>query len=332
MHATGPADILALEDGLNVAERYAHCTGREPELADHAVRCDDRLLMPDLKWLDRSAYPFEPRYLQVPGGRMHYVDKGRGEPILMVHGTPTWSFVYRHLIRELSRDYRVVAVDHLGFGLSDKPENGTYRPQQLASNLRTVIDQLELRRFALVVHDFGGPIGLSYAIDEPANVRALVLFNTWMWSLRKTSSERLSRLLSGRLGRWLYTRANFSPKVLLRTAYGDKRKLTPEVHRHYIKAFSRPGERMAPWVFARELMASSDWYEYLWNQRERIAGLPALLLWGMKDPAFTPEALERWQHAFRNAKVVRFPAAGHFVQEEAPAEAAEAIRDFLRPL
>jgi pimeloyl-ACP methyl ester carboxylesterase len=130
--------------------------------------------MADLEWLDRSVYPFKPRYLQVSGGRMHYVDEGRGDPILMVHGTPTWSFVYRHLIRDLSRDYRVVAVDHLGFGLSDKPENGPYRPQQLASNLRTVIDQLQLRGFSLAVHDFGGPIGLSYAIEEPANVRALV--------------------------------------------------------------------------------------------------------------------------------------------------------------
>lgn len=288
--------------------------------------------MPHLEWLDRREYPFASRYLQVPGGRMHYVDEGIGDPLLMVHGTPTWSFVYRHLIRDLSLDYRVVAVDHLGFGLSDKPEDGLYRPQELATNLRLVIDRLQLRRFTLVVHDFGGPIGLSYAIEEPANVRALVLFNTWMWSLRKTSSGRISKLLSGHLGRWLYTRANFSPKVLLRAAYGDKRKLTPDVHRHYIKPFATPGERMAPWVFARELIGSSDWYEYLWNQRERIAGMPALLLWGMKDPAFTPAALERWRLAFRNPRVVQFPAAGHFVQEEAGDEAASAIRGFLQTL
>lgn len=285
-----------------------------------------------MDWLDRGAYPFEPRYLEVPGGRMHYVDEGRGAPIMMVHGTPAWSFVYRHLIRELSRDYRVIAVDHLGFGLSDKPAHGAYRPQDLARNLRMLIERLELRDLTLVVHDFGGPIALAYAIDEPSNVRALVLFNTWMWSLRETSSERVSRWLSGRVGRWLYTRANFSPKVLLRAAYGDKRKLTPHIHRHFLKPFARRDERMAPWVLARELMASSDWYEQLWKQRERIAGIPLLLLWGMKDPAFTSAALERWQRAFRNARVVQFPDAGHFVQEEAADGVAAAIRSFLQPL
>jgi pimeloyl-ACP methyl ester carboxylesterase len=280
-------------------------------------------------WVNRSMYPFESRYLEVEGGRLHYVDEGEGTTILMVHGTPTWSFLYRNHIRDLSRDHRVVAFDHLGFGLSDKPEHWSYRPRDHAENLRALIDRLGLADVTLVVHDFGGPIGLSYAVDHPENVRALVLFNTWMWSLRGTAAEKMSRFMSGRLGRFLYTRMNFSPRVLVRVAFGDRTKLTREVHRHYLDAFSSPEERKGPWVLARELIGSSDWYESLWAGRERIAQKPALVLWGKKDPAFGADALERWRSVLTRARIVEFPDAGHFVQEEAAEESSAEIREFL---
>lgn len=280
-------------------------------------------------WIDSNLYPYRSRFVDVGPGRVHYVDEGEGPVIVMVHGTPTWSFLYRGLIRDLARDHRVIAIDHLGFGLSDKPEDWSYRPEGHARNLETVIDRLGLRDIALVVHDFGGPIGLAYAIEHPENVRALVLFNTWMWSLRGTSSERVSKLMGGPVGRFLYHRLNFSPRVLVKVAFGDKRKLTREVHRHYIDAFPTPASRRGPWVLARELGASSDWYEGLWRRRDRLADKPMLLLWGMKDPAFQPTALERWKGTFPNARTVEFPDAGHFVQEEAPAESARAVRTFL---
>lgn len=281
-------------------------------------------------WLDRSMYPFRSRYLEVDGGRMHYVDEGAGPVVLLVHGTPTWSFLYRSLIRELSRDHRVIAVDHLGFGLSDKSADRGYRPEDHARNLETAIERLGLRDITLVVHDFGGPIGLSYAIDHPENVRALVLFNTWLWSLRGTPAERMSRIMGGPVGRCLYKRLNFSPRVLVRAAMGDKRKLTKEVHRHYIRAFPTAAERQAPWVLAGALIGSSDWYDRLWQRRGRIAEKPALVLWGRKDPAFMPSDLERWRETLRSARVVEFPEAGHFVQEEVDAtELGAAIRDLI---
>lgn len=283
-------------------------------------------------WVDRELYPFASRYLDVGPGRLHYVDEGSGPALVQVHGTPTWSFLYRHLIRDLSRDHRVLAVDHLGFGLSDKPERCGYRPEDHARRLEEWIERLGLRDFALVVHDFGGPIGLAYAARHPERVRALVLFNTWLWSLRGTPTERVSRLMGGPVGRFLYQRLNVSPRVLLRAAFGDKRKLAKDVHRHYIDAFPTPSARRAPWVLAGALIASSEWYEDLWPQRDRFAGKPALVLWGMKDPAFGRDALERWRAALGAARFVEFPEAGHFVQEEAPEEAVREIRTFLRGL
>lgn len=277
--------------------------------------------------VDRSLYPFRSRFAETPHGRMHYVDEGVGSVVLLVHGTPTWSFLFRDLIRDLSRDHRVVAIDHLGFGLSDKPENAPYRPRDHAARLSGLIDDLGLRDITLVVHDFGGPIGLSCAIERPEIVRALVLMNTWMWSLAGTPAEKASRLFSTGLGRMLYTRLNFSPRVLLKWAFADRSSLSAEIHRHYLLPFPDRARREAPWVFARELAGSGDWFEDLWNRRDRIADKPALLLWGMKDPLLRPDFLERWREALPHARVRELEETGHFVPEEADPEVlAEAIR------
>lgn len=280
-------------------------------------------------WLDRTAYPFRSRTMELPEGRIHYVDEGQGPVLLMIHGTPTWSFLYRKLIGALAPNYRCIALDHLGFGLSDKPRDGQYRPKDHARRLREFIERLELRDINLMVHDFGGPIGLAYASEHPENVRALILANTWMWSMHgKRSAETVGRVMGGPLGRRLYTRLNFSPRFILRAAWGDKSSLTPAVHAHYLNPFPTPAARQAPWVLAREVLGSSDWYERLWERRDRIAGKPALILWGMKDPAFGAAELARWQEVFPDAQTVRLDHVGHFVPDEAP-EVANVIRDFL---
>jgi pimeloyl-ACP methyl ester carboxylesterase len=272
---------------------------------------------------------FESRYVELPDGRMHYLDQGSGPAVVMVHGTPTSSFLYRKLIPPVAQTHRVIAVDHLGFGRSDKPAGADYRPAAHARRLEELVERLGLKNIVVVVHDFGGPIGLSYAIQHADNVRGLVLFNTWMWSLAGTPAERISRLFSGSIGRFLYTRLNFSPRVILKAAFADKRRLTKEAHRRYMDAFPTPAERVAPWILARELIGSTEWYDGLWQRRDRIAGKPALVLWGMKDPAFKPDDLARWRQVLTNARVVEFAAAGHFVQEEAPEEAAARMLEFL---
>lgn len=285
--------------------------------------------MQQFDWINRAEYPFRSQFVELDAGTIHYVDEGQGPILLMVHGTPTWSFLYRHLIKGLSSEYRCIAVDHLGFGLSGKPTEGDYRPEDHARNLHQFIERLGLRDITLMVHDFGGPIGLSYAIEQPENVQALVLFNTWMWSQRGNATvERVSRILGGPLGRVLYTRLNFSPRVLLRAAWGDNVKLTPEIQRHYTGVLATPADRRATWVLARELIGSSDWYDHLWQRRERIAGKPALLVWGMQDPTFKEAELERWQTLFTNARTVKLPTTGHFVPDEAP-EIVPDLRAFL---
>jgi haloalkane dehalogenase len=276
-------------------------------------------------WIDRVEYPFASHWLDVGPGRVHYVDEGRGAPVLMVHGTPTWSFLYRHLIKALRGRFRCVAPDHLGFGLSDRPARWSYRPQDQARNLARLVDRLDLRDFTLVVHDFGGPIGLSYAIDHPERVSRVVLFNTWMWSFKNDRRFRLlGRMLGGRLGRVLYERFAFSVRVVLRRAIADRSRYTPEVERHYL----HPLDGHATWVYARELLGSSVWYDALWQRRERLGPIPALLAWGMKDPAFAA-FLPRWRGVFDLAQVIELPDCGHAPPEERAPELVPFLVQFL---
>ena len=287
--------------------------------------------MNDVSWVDREAYPFRSNYFDVDGFRMHYVDEGHGAPIVLVHGTTTWSFIFRRLIQRLSRKYRCIALDHLGYGLSEKPPGISYLPEDQARRLRLLIEYLELRDMTLVVHDFGGPIGLSYAVQKPEQVKALILFNTWMWSLKgEILVELAGRVGGGPLGRILVKRLNLEMHILFKAVWGNSSNLSKDLHKQYLMPFPRTVDRQAMWVLAGELLRSGPWYNRLWQQRERIRDIPALLLWGMKDIIFKERHLNRWTGVFDIAEPVTFPEAGHFVQEEAHAQLNELFEDFLQ--
>lgn len=283
-----------------------------------------------IAWLDPSSYPFADHYLDTPDGRLHYVDEGAGPPVVMVHGNPTWSFLYRHLIVRLRDSHRCLAPDHLGFGLSDKPVPPIQDPRVHARNLGSLIDALDLRDLTLVVQDWGGPIGLSFALDHPERVARLVILNTWMWSVRdQLYYQAYSALMGGPIGRFLVRRYNFFARAALPMAYADRSRLTPEIHRHYVAPLETPEQREASAVFARQVTRASDWLESLWNRREMLRPIPKLIVWGMQDPAFREKELARWEAAFPDARVIRLGDAGHFVQEEAPERLAEAVAEFL---
>jgi haloalkane dehalogenase len=283
------------------------------------------------EWLDRESYPYRNRWLRLPSGdRIHYVDEGAGDALLFVHGTPTWSYEWRHAIGALSATHRCIAPDHVGFGLSDRPRDGAYTPAWHAANLRAFVDGLGLKSFTLVVHDYGGPIGLPLALDRPERVRGLVVLNSFCWSLQgEKDMARAARVLGGRLGHFLYRWLNLSLRVIMPTAYADRRKLTRAIHAQYLAPFRDRWARGAVlWRLARELLGSSAFYDVQWQRRDRLRDIPALIIWGMKDPAFKPRVLERWKEALPGAQVLQLPV-GHWPQEEAPAQAVEALRRFV---
>lgn len=285
-------------------------------------------------WVDRGEYPFDYKELPLDDGRMHYVDEGEGPPIVFLHGTPSWSFEYRKLIQAFRATHRCLAPDLLGFGLSEKPR-ATF-DHSIASHARALEqflthEDLGLgdRRFILYVHDFGGPIGLRFAERYPERIAGLVIANTWMWPLdRERRFAWMSKLMATRFGRYLYTKKNFSVNVLLRSSWVNKPTLTPEVFRHYEGPFSTVESRRATWTFARQLVEGTPFLETLWAEREKLAELPILLLWGAKDPAFKRAELARIASVFPKAEVRELPGVGHFPQEEAPDEVSSAVRSF----
>ncbi|KAA3609716.1 MAG: alpha/beta fold hydrolase [Calditrichaeota bacterium] len=283
------------------------------------------------QWLDRNDYPFKSKILDLDDiGKMHYVDEGSGDPIVMVHGNPTWSYLYRHMIKGLSGNNRCIAMDHIGFGLSDKPHDWSYLPEQHAENLEALLENLDLENITLVVQDWGGPIGLSYALKHPQKIKNLVIMNTWVWPAKGDPHyEKFSGFMGGTIGQFLIRNFNFFAKVVMKKAYGDTSKLTKEIHSHYLNPLDTPAHRKGSWVFPKEIIGSNDWLEKLWSQREKIADKPSLILWGMKDIAFRENELNKWEDLLKKHTVKKLEDVGHFVQEELASEICPLIDDFI---
>src|SRR6188508_643180 len=269
-------------------------------------------------------------------GEMHYVDEGAGPPILFVHGTPTNSYEYRHLIAALSKRFRCIAPDHLGFGESSRPRSFAYTPEAHARVLQEFVERLDLKDLTLVVHDFGGPIGLPLVAGRGelgvGSVKQVVILNSWAWPLDDDPKmARGARLIAGAIGRFLYRYANASLRLIMPSAYGDRKKLTKEIHRRYLDVFrDRDARVLVLHALAKSLLGSRAHYQTLLDRIERLRAVPVLIIWGMKDSAFQPYQLERWQRLLPEAQVETIDGAGHWPHEEEPARVASAIERFLK--
>ena len=280
-------------------------------------------------WLSKSEYPFKANYMEINSQKMHYIDEGIGETLVFVHGTPSWSFDFRHLIKSLKSKFRCIAVDHIGFGLSDKPADYDYSTQNHSHTLQIFIERMQLHSFTLVVHDFGGPIGLNYAISNPQMIKRLVILNCWLWSSQNDPAFlKLKKMIKSPLLPFLYTYFNFSPRYLLPLSFGEK-KLSKSLLTNYTKPFSKRSQRRGPLAFAYSLVNDQQWFETLWNNRKSITDKPTLFVWGMKDAFIQPNHLEKFQNAFDNSTTLKLETCGHFPQEEEPEKVSEAILKFL---
>ncbi len=282
------------------------------------------------EWLDKSEYPFDSHYFDTDRGKMHYIDEGKGKPLVFLHGNPDWSFSYRNVIKSLKEHYRCIAPDYLGFGLSDKPVDFGYQPWLLAHAIHQLIHYLDLTDITLVVNDWGGPIGFDFTIRNPERVSSLVIMNTWMWPLNHYSSFVLfSRLMSGKSGKFLTGQLNLFVKVLVWLAVYDKKSFTDNIHRHYRMPFDESQKRVATIQLPHFLISGRDWFKELWENRSTIQSKQNLLIWGLKDPAFGKHFLEAWQSILPNANVLPLSKAAHFPQECQSKQVTHAIRQML---
>lgn len=271
--------------------------------------------------------------LAVDGGRMHYVDEGpRDAPVvLLVHGTPSSSHEYRYVIGALKEHFRCIAPDLIGFGASEKPPTWSYGLKDHTQNLERLVAHLGIDRFHLIVHDFGGVVGLPLALAAPARIRSLTVLNSWMWDLGlDPAAARAQKHMLSPLVRFLYLNLNFSPRILVKMAWGRHRPLTRDLHRQYMAPFPDRAARHGTLAFARSLALDGAYLEALWAQRGKLRDLPALVIWGMADGFIKTLHLERWKTVFARAEILEIPAAGHFPQDEAgPDVVAPAVAAFL---
>jgi len=279
-------------------------------------------------WFPEKLFPVASHFVAAGGARVHYVDEGRGPVLLLLHGNPTWSFLYRHLIRELAGEFRCVAPDFPGFGLSTAPRGYDFRPAFHADVLREFIRALDLRDIVVMVQDWSGPIGLSVAAQEPSRFRGFVIGNTWAWSGKGDPHfERFSSLMGGKVAGFLNRHFNFFTRFVMRSGM-RRRKPSAEVMRAYLAPFAAPDSREPTRVFPREIIGSSDFLEALEKDLPKISSLPALIVWGDRDFAFRDKERKRFESLFERHRTVILSGAGHFIQEDAPEEIARAIRNW----
>jgi pimeloyl-ACP methyl ester carboxylesterase len=283
-------------------------------------------------------YPFLGRYLDLGGVRYHYLDEGHGEPLVMLHGNPTWSFYYRNLVLGLRRDYRTIVPDHIGCGLSDKPDDSRYEYslRQRVADVEALLERLELRdNLTLILHDWGGMIGMAFAHRHPERIKRLVILNTAAFPL--PAAKRLPWSL-----RWC--RAPLIGPLLVRGfnafSCGAARfcvcqPLPPEVRQGYLAPYDSWRNRIGVLRFVQDipLKPGDRGFDLVHEVAEglpRFAALPMLMCWGERDFVFDGHFLDEWRRRFPAAEVHVFPDAGHYVLEDAGAEILALIRAFLR--
>lgn len=271
-------------------------------------------------------YPFSDHWLEREGVAMHYVDEGEGFPILMLHGNPTWSFLYRDIVKKLRRECRCIAPDYPGFGLSETPPDYRFTPQEHSDWVAVLIDELRLERYVLVVQDWGGPIGLAVALQQPERLAGIVLLNTWAW--KPGWANRLFSHTVGSLpAKYLHTHYNLFAKKILPAGISHAERKRPEILDAYTAPFSTPESRLGTWVFPWAISHSDEWLQNIEDGLKTLQNKPVEMVWGMKDMAFGNERIIRhWRRFFPYAPVERLPDANHYVQEDSPEKVAEAVR------
>jgi haloalkane dehalogenase len=275
---------------------------------------------------DPELFPFESRFFESSVGPIHYVDEGQGLPITFFHGNPTWSFLYRDVIKGLKDSFRCVAFDYPGFGLSVHPVNYGFTPSEHARVMEELIDHLDLDQFIVMGQDWGGPIGLKVACDRAERVRGVVLGNTWFWPADRTMTKFFSKIMSSGFMQKKIVNKNFFVERLY--PMGHANKPSGRELEQYRSVYPTPESRAGIAQFPREILASHELLAELARAvPERLADKRALLVWGMKDFAFPPKAtIPRMKETFSDLEIVELPRASHFIQEDAPQEIVAAIK------
>ena len=279
----------------------------------------------------KDLYPYETKFEVIRSNRISYVDEGEGRPIVMVHGNPTWSFYFRHLIEAFKDEYRVIAIDHLGCGLSDKPQDFDYHLEAHIDNLEDLLLKLELKDITLVLHDWGGAIGMGFATRYPHLIKSVIILNSGAFTSKRIPL-RIAACRIPYIGKKMILNGNAF--AVAATTMAVKKTMPPEVKKGFLLPYDSPENRIAVNAFVEDIPMGPEHrsYETLVEIEHALLFLkdkPIAIIWGMKDWCFNSEFLKRWCSLYPNAEVLRIENAGHYVLEDAHEEVIPFIRKFL---
>lgn len=283
-----------------------------------------------------GAFPFTPHYHSLDSFTMHYVDEGSGDPVVMLHGDPTWGYLYRNFIPSLSQHYRCVVPDHMGMGKSDVPQDRSlYTLHHHIAHLESLLLRLDLYSITLVLHDWGGPVGLGFATRYPQRIKRLVILNTWAFAPWPTPPlPRLTEIIRSEKGEsFVLKRNGYLEPALVGTTHYTK-NLTPMVIEAYRAPFPTPESRLAMLCWSRDIPVQEADTSYAEMKRIeqglfQFTKTPIILIWGMQDPVLSPSVLRLWQHLYPHATTHEIEDASHFLQEDAPERVVGYIQNFL---
>ncbi|WP_432822125.1 alpha/beta fold hydrolase [Trichloromonas sp.] len=287
----------------------------------------------------QAFYPFKSHFLDRDGLKYHYLDEGKGDPVVMLHGNPSWSFYYRELVRELRGSYRTIVPDHIGCGLSDKPADSYYSftLKQRVDDLDALLEHLGIReRITLVVHDWGGMIGMAYASRYPERIARLVILNTAAFHLPKSKKLPLALKIcrNTQLGAFLIQ--TFNAFAFGAALVGCKRKpMSADLRKAYCSPYDNWHNRLATLRFVQDIPLqpgdiSYDLVSEVDNGLHRFADKPMAIFWGEKDFVFDRHFRDEWQRRFPKAELHSYPDVGHYILEDADDLIIPLIRDFLK--
>jgi len=280
-----------------------------------------------------SEYPFSSNYLETDNGKLHYVDEGGGPVVVMVHGNPTWSYYYRNLISAVKKNHRVIALDHLGCGLSDKPQDYQYTLENHIANLELLLATLDIDKFSLVVHDWGGAIGMGVATGRPEAIKKIVVLNTAAFRSKLIPFRiRLCRLPV--FGEFLVR--FFNGFAWPATFMAVTTKMDPEVAKAYIAPYDTWKNRIATYRFVQDIPLEPDHvsYDTLVQIEQELTqlnelGVPMQIVWGGKDFCFNDVFFNEWIQRFPQAESHYYKDGGHYILEDKRRQAIPLIQSFL---
>ncbi|WP_188608868.1 alpha/beta fold hydrolase [Chelatococcus reniformis] len=287
----------------------------------------------------RAAWPYAPRFARVNGWRMHYIDEGAGDPVLLLHGNPTWGYIYREFVGPIvASGRRVIVPDMIGFGLSEKPtREQAHSLDGHAANLTALVRRLDLRRITLVVHDWGGPTGLSFALANPERVRALVIMSTWAWP---TPAEFHTRIFPWRMshaplvGPYIFGKYNGLTGRGMYLSVVDRERYRERAQAVYEATLPDPATRLLTWAWPRWIPLDAEARahdRFVWLERELAkAQWPATIIWGREDDVFDHATFaDRFKRLLPQAEGPHLVTGRHFLQEDSGPEIASLIVDFV---